>query len=159
MTVALPSGRHWPHALAAAGGPNGSQNNKKTRWTLQLCMLVDVWSQACCFISLLTRAESLSHCSSDAGDDWFFYSLFSTHLKHDWLLTPFPYHLWQSETLAHNYTHFTQSDPHAHTYSLKEWVRCLSWIANWRVSFITNESIVYTCLLLFSTNEPNELMF
>lgn len=33
MMVALPSGQRWPHALAAVGGPDGSQNNKKTRWT------------------------------------------------------------------------------------------------------------------------------
>lgn len=105
MMVASPSGRSWPRALAAVGGPDGSQNNNKTCWTMQLCRLVVVWSQACHFISLLTWAESLSRCSSDGCDDWFFYSLFSTHLQHDWLLTPFLLHVWQSETLAHTRLH------------------------------------------------------
>jgi len=32
MMVVLPSGRRVPRALAAVGRPDGSQNNKRTRW-------------------------------------------------------------------------------------------------------------------------------
>lgn len=63
----------------------------------------------------------------------FFYSLFSTHLQCDWLLTPFLIHVWRSETLAHTRLHNFHPvwSRYSHTYSLKEWVRCLSCIANW----------------------------
>lgn len=63
-----------------------------------------------------------------------FFSLFSTHLQCDWLLTPFLIYVWRSETLAHTRLHKFHPvwSRYSHTDSLKEWVRCLSCIANWR---------------------------
>lgn len=112
MMVALPSGRRVPRALAAVGRPDGSQNNKRTRWTWSFAGLVDVWSQACYFVSLLTRVESLSRCTSHFGDYcflFFFYSLFSTHLQCDWLLTPFLIHVAFRNISAHRTTHISPS--------------------------------------------------
>lgn len=128
---------------------------------MQLCRLVDVWSQACRFISLLTRAESLSRCTSHAGDDWFFfYSLFSTHLQCDWLLTPFLIHVWQSETLAHTRLHKFHPvwSRYLHTDSLKEWVRCLSCIANWCFIYHQWDCLHFPPIVLYKRTERTNVL-